>query len=72
MSKADLPRFGLDRAREALPDGYLDVSTQDGTGVERLKERCEKGRLRAACFIVLYVTCAVPPFAISSEGGFAV
>ncbi|CAM9234690.1 unnamed protein product [Ascophyllum nodosum] len=39
VSKADLPRFGLDRAREALPDGYLDVSTQDGTGVERLKER---------------------------------
>lgn len=41
VSKADLPRYGLDRAVEALPDGFLDVSTHDGTGIEILKERWE-------------------------------
>eukprot|EP00904_Undaria_pinnatifida_P009504 jgi/Undpi1/5684/HiC_scaffold_2.g00958.m1 len=39
VSKADLPRLELDKAKEALPEGYLDLSTQDGTGVEELKER---------------------------------
>ena len=39
VSKADLPRLELDKAKEALPEGYLDLSTKDGTGVEELKER---------------------------------
>ncbi|CAN0367091.1 unnamed protein product [Laminaria digitata] len=39
VSKADLPRLELDKAKEALPEGYLDLSTMDGTGVEELKER---------------------------------
>lgn len=40
VSKADLPRIGLEEAKPALPDGYLDLSTEDGTGIEELKERC--------------------------------
>ncbi|CAM9159719.1 unnamed protein product [Scytosiphon promiscuus] len=39
ISKADLPRLELEKAKEALPEGYLDLSTQDGTGVEDLKTR---------------------------------
>lgn len=39
VSKADIPRLGLDKAKEALPDGHLDVSTLDGTGVDELKSR---------------------------------
>lgn len=39
MSKADLPRYGLEEARGALPEGYIDVSTEDGTGIEELMER---------------------------------
>lgn len=39
VSKADLPRFGLQEAKAALPDGYLDISTEDGTGLEELKTR---------------------------------
>ena len=39
VSKADIPRLGLEKAKEAFPDGYLDVSTLDGTGVDELKAR---------------------------------
>lgn len=39
VSKADIPRLELEKAKEALPDGYLDVSTLDGTGVDELKSR---------------------------------
>lgn len=39
VSKADLPRLELEKAEVALPEGYLDVSTEDGTGVEELKDR---------------------------------
>lgn len=39
ISKADLPRVELEKAKEALPEGYLDLSTIDGTGVEDLKRR---------------------------------
>lgn len=39
VSKADLPRIGLEKAEAALPEGYLDLSTMDGTGVEALKSR---------------------------------
>ncbi|CAB1113519.1 unnamed protein product [Ectocarpus sp. CCAP 1310/34] len=39
VSKADLPRLELEKAKEALPEGYLDLSTLDGTGVEELKTR---------------------------------
>lgn len=39
VSKADIPRLELDKAKEALPEGYLDVSTLDGTGVDELKLR---------------------------------
>lgn len=52
VSKADLPRYGLDRAVEALPEGFLDVSTHDGTGIELLKERWEE-RSGCACWCCL-------------------
>lgn len=39
VSKADLPRIGLEEAKAALPEGYLDLSTENGTGVEELRER---------------------------------
>lgn len=37
ISKADLPRYGLEKAVGALPEGYLDVSVIDGTGLEDLQ-----------------------------------
>eukprot|EP00903_Cladosiphon_okamuranus_P005507 g5487.t1 len=39
VSKADIPRLELEKAKKALPDGHLDVSTVDGTGVDELKSR---------------------------------
>lgn len=49
VSKADIPRLELEKAKEALPDGYLDVSTLDGTGVDELKSRYSSSSRGMGC-----------------------
>ncbi|CAM9962171.1 unnamed protein product [Choristocarpus tenellus] len=40
VSKADLPRFEEEVALVSMPDGFIDVSTEDGTGLGELRTRC--------------------------------